>query len=185
MSTPKKKRSPQSPKGRDRKGGKAKVPPESRKKPGGPVGNQFWKARSKHGRDKIFSSPEILLEACKEYFEWVEANPLYEARPFAYQGKVIQEKVAKMRAMTIGGLCIFLDIDRKTWDNYRADNDFFPVINQVEEIIRDQKFTGAAADLLNPNIIARDLGLKDGQEHTGPGNGPVLHSLKVEFVKPK
>lgn len=27
---------------------------------GAPKGNQFWKLRSKHGRDKLFSSPEIL-----------------------------------------------------------------------------------------------------------------------------
>jgi hypothetical protein len=31
------------------------------------------------------------------------------------------------------------------------------------DIIYTQKFTGAAAGFLNPNIIARDLGLK---EHT-------------------
>ena len=43
-----------------------------------PVGNQFWKARSSHGRKPIFESPEKLLEACAEYFVWVEANPLWE-----------------------------------------------------------------------------------------------------------
>jgi hypothetical protein len=32
-------------------------------------------------------------------------------------------------------------------------------------VIYEQKFTGAAADLLNPNIIARDLGLADKQDH--------------------
>ena len=64
------------------------------------VGNQFWKARSKHGRDRLFASADLLWEACCEYFEWVEANPLIEMRPFAYQGVVIQEPVPKMRAMT-------------------------------------------------------------------------------------
>ena len=66
-----------------------------------------------------------------------------------------------MRAMTIGGLCIFLDIWQNTWTNYRESNDFLRVTDQVEEIIRNQKFSGAAADLLNANIIARDLGLSD------------------------
>lgn len=37
----------------------------------------------------------------------------------------------------------------------------------MEEIIRTQKFEGASADLLNPNIIARDLGLAEKQEHSG------------------
>lgn len=154
-----------------------------RKRGGAPKGNQFWLARSSHGRDKIFKSPEILWAACLEYFEWVEKHPLFESRPFAYQGIVVQEAVPKMRAMTIGGLCLFLDITEETWRNYRADKDFFGVITQAEQVIRDQKFSGAAADLLNANIIARDLGLKDGQEHTGPGGGPIVQSLKVEFVK--
>ena len=41
------------------------------------------------------------------------------------------------------------------------------------EIIRTQKFAGAAADLLNANIIARDLGLADKNEVTGKDGGPV------------
>lgn len=138
-----------------------------------PVGNSFWKQRSSHGRKPIFAGPEELWDACVEYFEWVEANPLYEAQAFAYQGTVKQEALPKLRAMTLGGLCIFLDIDRKTWADYAARKDFIPVTTRVEEIIRDQKFAGAAAGLLNANIIARDLGLADKQEHGGPDGGPI------------
>ena len=126
-----------------------------------PLGNKFWEARSKHGRDRLFESADALWEACCEYFEWVEANPLYEMKAFAYQGVVVQEPVAKMRAMTIGGLCIFLDIDEVTWRRWREVEDFCTVISRAEQIIYQQKFTGAAADLLNPNIIARDLGLAE------------------------
>ena len=129
-----------------------------------PLGNEFWKVRSSHGRNPIFASADQLWNAACEYFEWVDRNPLYEARPFAYQGEVKIENVAKMRAMTIGGLCIFLDIARRTWDGYRQREDFVPVTTRVDEIIRTQKFEGAAADLLNPNIIARDLGLADKSE---------------------
>jgi len=32
-------------------------------------GNQWWKLRAKHGRDKIFKTPALLWEACVEYFE--------------------------------------------------------------------------------------------------------------------
>lgn len=129
-----------------------------------PAGNQFWKARSKHGRDKLFASAEALWEACCEYFQWVEDNPLWEMKPFAYQGVVVQEPVAKMRAMTIGGLCIFLDIDETTWRAWRSIEDFSMVVSRAEAIIYQQKFTGAAAELLNPNIIARDLGLAEKRE---------------------
>jgi hypothetical protein len=129
-----------------------------------PKGNQFWKARSSHGRKPIFAKPDDLWAACCEYFEWVEDNPLWEDKVTSYQGVNSHEPVAKMRAMTISGLCTFLDIVRDTWDEYRAREGFTDIVTRVEEIIRDQKFAGAAADLLNANIIARDLGLAEKQE---------------------
>lgn len=129
-----------------------------------PKGNQFWKARTKHGRDKLFASSDALWEACCEYFQWVEDNPLHEVKAFAYQGMVTQEPVPKMRAMTIDGLCIFLDIHPSTWYDWRdKKNGFSDIVSRVESVIRSQKFAGAAADLLNANIIARDLGLTDKQ----------------------
>lgn len=131
-----------------------------------PKGNRFWEIRKTHGRDPVFLSPEQMWEDCCSYFQWVEDNPLLEMKPFAYQGVVIQEPVAKMRAMTINGLCVYLGIDDQTWANYRAKEDFLGVVSRVEKIIYEQKFTGAAADLLNSNIIARDLGLSDKRDHT-------------------
>ena len=132
-----------------------------------PPGNQFWRARSSHGRKPIFERPGKLWDACCEYFEWAEANPLYEDKLTSYQGVNTHEPVAKMRAMTISGLCIFLDIDRTTWAEYGRKDDFSSIVTRVEEIIRTQKFEGASADLLNPNIIARDLGLADKTELSG------------------
>ena len=114
----------------------------------------------------------MLWAACCEYFEWVEANPLEEA--FQYQGAVSEKPLPKMRAMTIWGLCRFLGITRFTWDEYRGREDFSAITSQVEDTIKDQKFSGAAAGLLNANIISRDLGLADKQEHTGKDGG-VLH----------
>lgn len=131
-----------------------------------PKGNQFWRARSKHGRDKIFKTPADLWEACVEYFDWIEANPLQEVQAFAYQGMVTKEPLPKMRAMTLTGLRLFIDVTAETWLRYKSNKDFCEVITQAEEVIYNQKFTGAAAGLLNPNIIARDLGLVDKKDHT-------------------
>jgi hypothetical protein len=140
---------------------------------GAPIGNQFWKARTKHGRDKLFTSPEVLWAACCEYFEWIDQNPLQEAKAFASQGTVISADLPKMRAMTFNGLCIFLDIDRRTWDLYREREEYASVCARVDAIIREQKFTGAAAGLLNPVIIARELGLADKTELTGKDGAPI------------
>lgn len=131
---------------------------------GAPVGNQFWKARATCGREKLFSSAKVLWEAACEYFQWCEDNPLYEDKVSFYQGVPSHDPVEKMRAMTISGLCLFLDIEQQTLNNYESKKgyeEFFGVVKKIKEVIYDQKFTGAAADLLNSNIIARDLGLAD------------------------
>ena len=133
-----------------------------------PVNNEFWKARSSHGRKPIFSEPESLWVACCEYFQWVEDNPLLSTELVKFQGAATEAVLPKMRAMTLQGLCRFIDIQYVTWIDWRRNRkDLSNVITRVEEVVYEQKLTGAAADLLNPNIIARDLGLADKKEHSG------------------
>lgn len=92
----------------------------------------------------------------------------------------------KLRAMTIRGLCLFLDISQETWRSWRDPNnvrfreDFVAVIDRVEGIITEQKFAAASAGLLNGNIIARDLGLADKTEVTGKDGGAIEHSVKAK-----
>ena len=126
---------------------------------GAPKGNSFWKLRSKHGRDKLFSSPDLLWDAACEYFQWVEENPLLEEKGFAFQGIVTKEKFSKMRAMTMSQLCFYLNCDESYFRVFKStatksDKDFLTVIHDIEQTIYNQKFQGASADLLNANIIA-------------------------------
>jgi hypothetical protein len=131
-----------------------------------PKKNDFWKKRIKHGRDMLFSTPEILMKQAYRYFQWCIDNPLWESVVSA--GKIIE--VPKMRAMTLEGMCIFLGIGVSTFNDYcRESNDrykdFSEVTNKIKGIIKTQKFEGAAAGLLSANIIARDLGLKEKTEN--------------------
>ncbi|OPB99183.1 hypothetical protein BAS10_04560 [Elizabethkingia meningoseptica] len=131
------------------------------------MGNQFWKLRSKHGRDTLFSTPEKLWEAACEYFQWVAENPLLETRVFQYKGKVVKEDVPIMRAMTMQQLCFYLKCDEsyfRTFKRNENNKDFFTVIADIENIVYTQKFQGAAGNLLNANLISRELGLIDKQE---------------------
>lgn len=133
-----------------------------------PLKNEFWKLRSKHGRDKLFKTPQLLWKAACEYFQWVTDNPLYETKGFAYQGIVTKETFPKMRAMTLSGLCYYLHCNEAYFRTFKSqlpdgEQDFNTVISEIEAVIFRQKFEGAAADLLNANIIARDLGLMDKQ----------------------
>lgn len=71
-----------------------------------PKGNRFWEARSSHGRNPKFEASGALWLACCEYFEWVEANPMWEMKAFAYVEKAIQEAGNALKAggskMTVG-----------------------------------------------------------------------------------
>lgn len=148
-----------------------------------PTGNKFWLARSTHGRKPIFESPEQLWNACCEYFQWVEDNPLPEEKLFNYQGVVTRDTVYHPRAMTLAGLTVFLDIGLQTWHDYRRKEDFSEVCAIVDKIIYDQKFTGATAGLMNASIIARDLGLADKQDVKQSGALEHNHSHEVTSVE--
>ena len=153
-----------------------------------PVGNKFWMMRSSHGREPIFANPDVLWNAACEYFEWVQENPLLEEKIFHASGVVTKDKVTKMRAMTIQALCFFLDISDEAWSDYCNRKDFIGITARIKKVIYSQKLEGAAADLLNPNIIARELGLADKShtEITGK-DGTALQPPVFNFqpVKPK
>jgi len=138
-----------------------------------PVGNKFWQCRAKHGRNGIWATPNDLLTDCLAYFQWIEDNPLWEEKGFAFQGVVTKELFAKMRAATLDGLQLHLGISHTTWQSYRVKPDFVAVCEYADKAIRQQKFAGAAADLLNASIIARDLGLADRSEITGRDGGAL------------
>jgi len=145
------------------------------------IGNKYWTFRNKHGRDHKYT-PEGLWDEAVQYFEWVEDNPLTEDYVHTYQGVAGHEPVKKMRAMTITGFCIFADIALQTFEEYKRQNDFNDIVTRIENIIRDYKFTGAAAELLNPNIIARELGLVEKKEYDHTTGGQPFAVKPYAFI---
>lgn len=138
-------------------------------------GNQFWRVRSSHGRKPIFTDPEVLYEACLEYFDWCESNPMKEERVFCHQGEITRATINHPVITTIQGLCIFLDIGVSTWEDYRSKPDFSGTVEAIETKLWQNKLQYAGADLLNTNIVVREMGLKErsAKEITGKGGGPI------------
>ncbi len=136
-----------------------------------PEGNQFWKLRSKHGRDKLFQTPELLWEAACEYFEWCNTHP-WERVDF--KGKDAEEvRIPTERPLTLNGLCLYLGCSLDYFRSFKSQNrknadGFITVIREIEQTIYTQKFEGAAVGAFNANIIARDLGLKEHSEFSIP-----------------
>lgn len=154
-----------------------------------PLGNEYWKLRSKHGRDKLFNTPDLLWEAACEYFLWCDTNPWYKneaVKSGDLAGELI--KVPTARPFTLAGLCLYMDASESYWKEFRkGDNlseDFLSVITRVEEIVRNQKYEGAAVGAFNANIIARDLGLRDkvDTELTGKDGKPIETESKISIT---
>lgn len=126
---------------------------------GAPKGNQFWMiAEAPLGRKRIFKSPQELWDKSLEYFKWCDQHPL---KAEEYNGKdAVKCIVNKMRAYTWQGLEAYLGIN--SLEDYKTQyKEFSEIITHIRKIIYTQKLEGAAAGLLNSNIIARDLGLRD------------------------
>lgn len=145
-----------------------------------PEGNKFWQLRLKHGRKRVIQSPKALWENAVQYFDWCHDNPLMESEQSKSSGKPFKDKenngelvfppniiqMPKMRPFTKSGLAIACGLN--AWEEINnlktVSKDFSEVVTRIETVIYEQKFTGAAAGFLNPNIIARDLGLMEKTE---------------------
>ena len=98
----------------------------------------------------------------------------------AFQGDITRDSVSLMRPFTISSLCIYLDIGDTTFADYGAKDDFSGVVERIKKIIYEQKFSGAATGLLNSNIIARDLGLKERTESVINTSGDITVITETE-----
>ena len=116
------------------------------------------------GRARTFETPNDLRESCLEYLAWAHANPLQEEKHFCSAGQIMTAHISKPRAVTIVGLCLHLGIHRHTWQNYHISEEFDLVCDEIEDRMKQYKFENAVAGLMNPTLIARDIGLVDKQE---------------------
>ena len=120
-----------------------------------------------------------MWDACVEYLDWAHENPLLEAKVVSGKNGPEIVELAKARVFTITGLCVYLGVDTTTWMRWASNDpaerrlDLHPVISKVKLIIETQKYELAAASLANANLVARDLGLTERREVSGPGGGPV------------
>lgn len=138
------------------------------------IGNNFWKQRSKHGRDKIISDASVMRLAIDEYFEMVSNRTI--KRPELMKSGEMAGKQFDLEILdypTKPELALHLHFS--SWDalaNYKGyGKDFLEVITYAESVLFNWKLKGAAAGVYNANIVSRDLGLVEKKE--------VDHDIKM------
>lgn len=139
------------------------------------IADKNFKESVKLGRPRKFETPDDLWAAAISYFEWCTDNPLVEDKVMIVDKSAEHQSISKMRAMTLKAFYTHAGIGEQTFLDYEARAPFSGIVKLIRDVMRSQKFEGAAAGMLNPNIIARDLGLAEvsKNEHTGKDGAPI------------
>lgn len=152
------------------------------------TGNQFWKLRTKHGRDKLFSDAATLLEEAYLYFDWCDRHPIYTVELVKYKGNYEEADVPHERPYTMADLTRYLGVSgsyfRSAKSNLRekiekgkavtTEVELLDAMEMIEQVIQSQQISGAMVGLFNPAIVARLNGLADKRDITTNG-APVVH----------
>ncbi len=173
-----------------------------------PKGNRFWELRSKHGKDKLFTSPELLWEAACEYFEWCIDHPWLKMEQTKAKAslKITSEDgelkdissfdpqnltgLPTARPFTLSGLCLYLNCSESYFRVFKStlkekNEDYLTVITRIEQTIETQQFEGATVGAYNANIIARKLGLTENVDHTTKGKelpGTTINNFDLSDI---
>ena len=130
--------------------------------------NEYWKKRKKHGREKLFPDPDQIIAEAQEYIKTCKNNPIIVnelIKAGNRAGDVV--KVERPRIPTQLGLCNYLGIVEKTFNNYKTKDsykDFFLSFTYVSEMFRLNLLENSITGEANPMIVSRLLGLADKQE---------------------
>lgn len=126
-------------------------------------------AKRGKGQPKKIESPEKLWEYFQSYVEYKKGNPKYENKANMKTGEIIP--VPKELPLTWVGFEVWLFENGiiNHLENYRYNtggdySEYLGIIKTIDQIIYEDKFTGASAGIFQHNIIARDLGLIDKKE---------------------
>lgn len=161
-----------------------------------------WLKRTRVNTMKLFDTPELLLEAADEYFEYTNKRRLYRTE---FNGKdAIECHIPLSVPFTIHGFCLFtnsspgwfrgfkydmeqrLKRGRENNDRYDSDLKFAAVLQYIENTMYAQKFEGATSGIFKEGIISRDLGLTDKTETkmdvaVGPKQVFIINGKEIPF----
>ena len=137
----------------------------------------YLNIRAPFNRIKVESAEE-LWDAFMSYMDHSDKTPLVEPKIFNSKDGIRNGNLDKIRPYTIEGLCNHIGMSPATWDKWKRDEVerltsgdnshgfFLDVMLQIESIVADQQFQGAAVDVFNASVMSRKLGLKDGMDLT-------------------
>ena len=137
------------------------------------------------GVEEMFNDPEKLRLAAIMYFDWAESNRILVGE--MVKGGLMAGAIYTVpyyRVFSISGLAVYLGLGVQKFNRLCKRPELVDVRDWIDSVIRAQKFELAAAGAINPNLIAKDLGL-DGvnTEHAPGGTGVNIEVRNTEAEK--
>lgn len=155
-------------------------------------GNKFWKLRSKHGKDKLFGDPVLLWDEACAYWEWCDGAPWMRPELVKYQGYAEEYSVPLGRPYSLDGLTVYLgvagsyfrsakkNLQTKVEEGKATDTEvlLLEAIELIETVTRTQNLEGAAVNVFNANIMARQHSLAETINQNNTGDSVVRVTVR-------
>jgi len=155
-------------------------------------GNKFWELRTKHGKDKIFSDPKTLWEEAKLYWDWCDRSPWMRPELVKYKGDAEEYEIPLGRPYSLDGLTIYLGVSgayfraaKINLTNKIEEGKATPIeealleaIEMIITVTRTQNLEGAAVNVFNANIMARQHSLAETINQNSTGDAVVRVTVR-------
>lgn len=137
-------------------------------------GNQIWKM-AKPGRRAMTSDPAELWQKAVDYFNWCDNNPLLKEEPVKHQGEGTTMELSLGRPYSMDAFTIFASVSASYFRTRKLEladkedmktatpqeSELLDTIHAIENVIRNQRFEGAAVGVFKENLISRIDGYAD------------------------
>lgn len=130
----------------------------------GPLAPYCPHKRPKNQRRKY--SPSSLWNVWVEYAAWVNANPISIPKQSLFKGKVVNHSITKFRPYLKSEFLRFAKLNERTWRNYSELPEYEDIIQDIENIMYEQRLIGGYVEVFNTTITSQDLGMKTRIEET-------------------
>lgn len=108
-----------------------------------------------------YTAPE-LYSKWVEFASWVNAHPIMTVKKVVQKGQVIEYALPRPRPYLLSEFLRFAGVHKSTWKRWMQEReDLVDVVEDIEDMVREQKLIGAYSDQFNTTISYRDLGLSE------------------------
>lgn len=130
------------------------------------------------------TSPEDLLAFAKEYMTWTYKNPLPDEKVFHHRGLITRANVPRYRPASLKGFCSWLQVHISKIEYWKRQSaEFAKAVQFIIQRFEDYNYQLAAAGLLDPGFIARDLGMYEKVDPSTLPNNQYQDEMSIDEVK--